>query len=114
MISPNAAEICNDLDDDCNGFVDEGENIPFIVYYADTDEDGYGDPDESANFCSTPEGYVTNNLDCDDNDDDVNINGIEICNDEDDDCNGSIDDDAVNQQLGTNIDGDGLLAKSLH
>ena len=39
---------------------------------------------------------MTNNLDCDDNDDDVNPNGIEVCNGEDDDCDTQIDVNATN------------------
>ncbi len=39
-----------------------------VTYYADTDGDTYGDPNNSAPFCqlTAPSGYVTNTLDCDD------------------------------------------------
>ncbi len=38
------------------------------TYYADSDEDGLGDPDVSQTACSQPQGYVDNDEDCDDSD----------------------------------------------
>jgi hypothetical protein len=40
-----------------------------ITYYKDQDEDGFGDPNNAADFCSStaPAGYVSDNSDCDDN-----------------------------------------------
>ncbi|MBK8081689.1 MAG: putative metal-binding motif-containing protein [Saprospiraceae bacterium] len=40
LINPGATEICNGLDDDCDGGVDEGVQN---TYYADVDNDSYGD-----------------------------------------------------------------------
>ena len=39
------------------------------TYYADVDQDGFGDPNNSMQSCGStaPAGYVTNDLDCDDN-----------------------------------------------
>ncbi len=37
-------------------------------WYADTDNDGFGDPSVSQDACSRPTGYVSNSLDCDDSD----------------------------------------------
>ncbi len=62
-----------------------------IVYYADADMDGYGNPDDSTFFCSAipPVGYVTNIDDCDDTDPNVSPLGIEIpCNGVDENCDG--------------------------
>jgi hypothetical protein len=75
-IKPGAAEICNGIDDNCNGQVDE---CVTATYYRDNDGDGFGDPISNADstspnpitICSTdspPPGYVSNNTDCDDND----------------------------------------------
>jgi hypothetical protein len=64
-------------------------------YYADKDNDTYGDPDESILSCllTPPAGYVRNSLDCDDNNASVHPGSEEIpCNLIDDNCNGKVDD----------------------
>jgi hypothetical protein len=38
-----------------------------ILYYRDADGDGYGNPEDTILECHAPEGYVSNNTDCDDN-----------------------------------------------
>jgi hypothetical protein len=39
-----------------------------VLMYADTDGDGFGDPDAAEEICGDITGYVTNNTDCDDTD----------------------------------------------
>ncbi len=39
-----------------------------VVWYLDSDEDGYGDPSISVTSCSDQPGFVPNNADCDDSD----------------------------------------------
>jgi hypothetical protein len=56
-------EVCNGIDDDGDGNIDE--NLA-IAQYADTDQDGYGDPAVMINQCTLLPGYVTNNEDCND------------------------------------------------
>jgi hypothetical protein len=58
------AEICNEVDDNCDGEIDEFVQITF---YADQDGDGFGDNNNVTFACSQPLGYVENFFDCDDN-----------------------------------------------
>ena len=88
-VFPGATEICNGIDDDCDGQTDEGV---LLTFYADTDNDTYGDPNVSVQACSAPMGYVTNNTDCNDMNANVYPGAPEICNNSmDDDCDGTTD-----------------------
>jgi len=90
-ISPNAEEICNELDDDCDGDIDEegGETV-----YADADGDGWGDEDLSMTGCPGS-GWATEAGDCDDEDPRVSPGQpIDSCDGIDTDCDGEIDEDS--------------------
>ncbi|HMZ89396.1 MAG TPA: MopE-related protein [Chitinophagales bacterium] len=104
-INPGATEICNGMDDNCNGDIDEG--LTFTTYYADMDGDGYGDAGMSATTCDgTPDGYVMDATDCNDADAAVNPGATEICNDVDDNCDGNID-EGLAVVWYADMDGDG-------
>ena len=92
-INPAVAEVCNGIDDDCSGASDDG--LTFIDYYTDSDNDGFGNPNISFNACAQPNGTVTNSSDCDDASPVVNPIASEVCNGIDDDCDGSIDSNAI-------------------
>ncbi|MFH1469203.1 MAG: MopE-related protein [Pseudomonadota bacterium] len=92
-VNPAAEELCNTIDDDCDGAVDEDDAADAPTWYADTDTDGYGDAASSTRACSQPTGYVAPATDCDDLDPAVNPAATEICDGLDDDCDGLTDDD---------------------
>ena len=104
---PGADEYCNNEDDDCDGTVDEDDAVDALTWYADDDGDGFGDPDSTLDACSQPTGYVFNDADCDDTDDQIKPTASEVCDGEDNDCDGEVDeDDAVDATLWYE-DGDG-------
>jgi hypothetical protein len=92
-VNPEAEETCDGIDNDCNDSVDD-DATDALTYYVDGDADGWGDEDSSLESCSEPDGYVDASGDCDDSDESVNPDAVEVCNEVDDDCNGSADDDA--------------------
>ena len=102
-VHPAALEVCNDIDDDCDGEIDEdlGE-----TWYIDQDGDGFGDPDAPVLACEAPAGAVPNALDCDDIDPAISPDGEEVCNEIDDDCDGDID-EGVTTTYWADGDGDG-------
>ena len=87
---PSAAEVCDEVDNDCDSLVDEGVTV---TSYPDDDGDGYGDAAGAVTGCGTPTDHVDNGEDCDDTDGavhpgaretagdgaDGNCDGIEAC-----------------------------------
>ncbi|MEL6345810.1 MAG: putative metal-binding motif-containing protein, partial [Myxococcota bacterium] len=57
-ISPDATEVCDDDDNDCDGVVDEDDAADAQTWYADGDNDAYGDPADTLVQCDAPTGYV--------------------------------------------------------
>ncbi len=106
-VNINAIEICNTLDDDCDGLINEGLTV--VTYYLDGDTDGFGNPNISQNSCTPLAGYVTNNTDCNDSNAQVRPSATEICNLIDDNCNGQINEGLVfiNYFIDTDLDGFG-------
>ncbi|MFN0276150.1 MAG: MopE-related protein [Chitinophagales bacterium] len=102
-INPDATEICNELDDDCDGYIDEDL---LTTYFVDADEDGFGNSDAFILSCTLPLGFTENYLDCDDSNEFINPSIAEICNEIDDDCDGSIDDEVTLFTLYIDFDGD--------
>ena len=102
-ISPSADELCTPdgatpIDEDCDGQLDEASAANALTFYADTDEDGYGDASAPIRACSQPADAVVDASDCDDNRKKVNPGKVEDCSTGfDDDCNGDTNDhDALN------------------
>ena len=87
-VNPQQTESCNGIDDNCNGQIDEGV---LNTYWIDSDGDGFGDPNQTTQACHTPPGATNNNLDCNDQDPEQHPGAWEVCNGQDDDCDGQSD-----------------------
>ncbi|MCB9766028.1 MAG: FG-GAP repeat protein [Alphaproteobacteria bacterium] len=91
-INASATELCDGVDQNCDGIVDN-DATDGTTFYADTDGDTYGDPNSTQSACSQPSGFVTDDTDCDDTDASTNPGGTEVGYDlVDNDCNGNTDD----------------------
>jgi len=77
-IHPGAEEVCNGVDDDCDGVIPADE--------LDSDGDGHS---------------VCSGADCDDDDPEVYLGRPELCDGADNNCNGEVDE-------GLDVDGDGF------
>ncbi len=93
-VHPNGTEVCNGVDDDCSGAVDDG--LPVREWNFDMDGDGYSGGLLAPVYADCPpaSGYVPVHGDCNDADPRVFPGAIERCNGVDDDCDGSLFDDA--------------------
>jgi hypothetical protein len=92
-INPGADEICDNLDNDCDGDIDSDDAIDAIVWYADGDGDGYGTDVAYLLSCLSPgEDFSALSGDCDDTNPSVSPSELEVCDDTDNDCDGLVDD----------------------
>jgi hypothetical protein len=90
-VNPNAVEVCDGVDQNCNGARDE-EAVDRVVWYYDNDRDGYGDSDVTTESCDLPSQYWTSNGDdCDDSDIVKSPGANELCDGIDNNCNDEID-----------------------
>lgn len=87
-VHPDAADGCDEADNDCDGEIDEE---PDLAWHPDADDDGYGATGSEVLACVAPEGYASGQADCDDTNADVWPGADEVCDSVDNDCNGEAD-----------------------
>ena len=100
-VNPDATELCNGVDDNCDGEIDERSAADAVPWYADADGDGYTSPQSSVVACAPPEGFAaaSDPADCDDDAEAVHPGATEIADD-------GVDQDCVGGDLVTDNPGD--------
>lgn len=97
IVNPSATEVCNGIDDNCDGGIDERGVCPSGSYYCDTDSDTYTSAAPSGECdtfdcmlkgCSRDKG-----TDCEDSNAAIHPDATEFCNGIDDNCVEGIDED---------------------
>ena len=87
-VHPEASEVCDEVDNDCNGLTDEGLTGEM---YPDADGDGFGETDAGQEVCLDASGWVSVDGDCDDGDSNIHPEAVEECDGVDNDCDGRVD-----------------------
>ena len=90
-VNPDARELCDGLDNNCDGDTDEAGAAGEATWYADADADGQGNARDVRVACDQPTGYVSNAEDCNDAAAASFLGGVERCDGLDNDCDGTID-----------------------
>jgi hypothetical protein len=101
-----SVEICDGIDNDGDGQVDEGL---LITFFPDLDGDGWGNPDGAVEACDAPTDFVPNDGDCDDTQPLAWSFAEDHCDGVDNDCDGDLDEAwRSGWELGT-LHNDGLI-----
>ncbi len=107
-IHPGAAELCDDVDQDCDDVVDE-DPTDATTWYPDLDGDSHGDGSSPVVACDAPADHLADGTDCDDASASVHPGADEVCDDLDQDCDDVVDESATDAGTWyTDDDGDGF------
>ncbi|TAL49914.1 hypothetical protein EPN81_04360 [Patescibacteria group bacterium] len=114
-VHPGAAEICDTIDNDCDGDIDDEDDSvdpdTMSVFYADADQDTFG-AGSALSACSAPAGYVGDGTDCDDADSASHPGAPEVCDGLDNDCDETTDENLFSSWY-ADTDGDGYGSGSV-
>lgn len=106
--NPEAEEIVDNRDNDCDGSVDE----LLKRYYPDVDRDGFGASTGLIESLEALDGYVEDNRDCDDNNNRIFPGAEELFDSVDNDCDDVVDEGFSPREYYPDVDGDGFGAGS--
>jgi len=108
-VKPGATEICNRRDDNCDGQIDNGINLPLVLPRRRRRRRGAaGSTPEMS--CGPVAGKVTNATDCNDANPTVKPGAPEVCNGVDDNCVGGVDEGLTFRNYYPTSTGDGIGA----
>lgn len=92
-VAPNVTETCNGKDDNCSGSTDEEGASGCVVFYVDSDSDGFGDSGTPGKcLCSAGGKWtVITGGDCNDGGTGIHPGSTETCDGKDENCDNVID-----------------------
>ncbi|GMV38832.1 MAG: hypothetical protein AMXMBFR64_05480 [Myxococcales bacterium] len=96
LVNPEAAEVCNGVDDDCDGVTDPEGAGGCAMWLKDADADDWGLTDDGKCLCAATAPYTAAvGGDCDDEVATTNPEAVEACGGGDEDCDGQVDEGAA-------------------